>query len=63
LGFVVVVNDESLFIDSVGVKVFEGTGLFSVGVVGDCCRGFADEYDDIPIEPIDTPLLVVISSN
>ncbi len=64
-GSFVVVDDVSLLIDAVGVKIFEGIDLFSVVlVVIDCCGGgFVDGIDDILIEPIDIPLLVVTSSN
>jgi len=60
----IVVADELLFIDSVGVKIRGRIDFFSVVVNDD--DGFwyvVDENDDIPIEPIDTPVLVVTSSN
>jgi hypothetical protein len=54
--------DELLLIDSVGVKTGRRIDFFSVAIDG-CCRGLVEGADDIPIEPIDTPVLVVTSSN
>jgi hypothetical protein len=61
----IVVADELLLIDSVGVKIRGRIDFFSVVVVNDdgCWYVVDDENDDIPIEPIDTPVLVVTSSN
>ena len=53
-----VVEDASLCTDSVGCN--DGFELVMTGKAG---RGFDDVSDDILIEPIDTPLLVVTSSN
>lgn len=46
-------GDDSVFVDSFDMKISEATDLYAAGVPD----------DDMPIEPIDTPLLVVTSSS
>ncbi len=55
-------DNESLWIGAVGIEVLGTTDFVSVFVNDDCCWGFIDDIGGIP-PIIDTPLLVVTSSN